>query len=85
MIAYETTPHLKGGAYTYIVQGALNEIQGVPHEDWELDLPTNEEAEDTEMLETGRHEQDIGEGSSGTRTAVQGESLVGQDEPVLVS
>ncbi|KAG0215262.1 hypothetical protein BGX28_000481 [Mortierella sp. GBA30] len=38
-IAYETTPHLKGGAYTYIAQGALNEIQGVPHEDWELELP----------------------------------------------
>ncbi|KAF9938547.1 hypothetical protein BGZ67_010696 [Mortierella alpina] len=38
-IAYETTPHLKGGAFTYIVQGALNEIQGVPHEDWELELP----------------------------------------------
>lgn len=38
-IAYETTPHVKGGAFTYIVQGALNEIQGVPHEDWELELP----------------------------------------------
>ncbi|KAF9953776.1 hypothetical protein BGZ72_005167 [Mortierella alpina] len=38
-IAYETTPHLKGGAFTYIVQGALNEIQGVPHEDWEQELP----------------------------------------------
>ncbi|KAF9116910.1 Peroxisome biosynthesis protein pex1 [Mortierella sp. AM989] len=36
LIAYETTPHLKGGSYTYVVQGALNEIQGVPHEDWEL-------------------------------------------------
>ncbi|GJJ75194.1 hypothetical protein EMPS_07552 [Entomortierella parvispora] len=39
LIAYETTPHLKGGPYTYIVQGALNEMQGVPPEDWELDLP----------------------------------------------
>ncbi|KAG9062520.1 hypothetical protein KI688_005435 [Linnemannia hyalina] len=38
-IAYETTKHLKGGPYTYIVQGALNEIQGVPHEDWEQELP----------------------------------------------
>ncbi|KAG0299230.1 hypothetical protein BGZ98_010236 [Dissophora globulifera] len=42
LIAYETTPHLKGGAYTYIVQGALSEIQGVPHEDWNLDLPGGE-------------------------------------------
>ncbi|KAG0220166.1 hypothetical protein BGX33_007115 [Mortierella sp. NVP41] len=39
LIAYETTKHLKGGPYTYVVQGALNEIQGVPHEDWELGLP----------------------------------------------
>ncbi|KAF9970077.1 hypothetical protein BGZ73_007325 [Actinomortierella ambigua] len=37
-IAYEVTPHLKSGPYTYIVQGALSEVQGVPHEDWELDL-----------------------------------------------
>ncbi|ORZ24945.1 hypothetical protein BCR41DRAFT_301633 [Lobosporangium transversale] len=42
LIAYETTPHLKGGPYTYIVQGALNEIQGVPHQDWELDLPNKQ-------------------------------------------
>jgi len=46
LIAYETTPHLKGGPYTYIVQGALNEMQGVPPEDWELDLP-NGQAQDT--------------------------------------
>ncbi|KAF9902886.1 hypothetical protein EC991_004398 [Linnemannia zychae] len=39
LIAYETTKHLKGGPYTYVVQGALNQIQGVPHEDWEQDLP----------------------------------------------
>lgn len=39
LIAYETTKHLKGGPYTYIVQGALNEIQGVPHEAWEQGLP----------------------------------------------
>ncbi|KAI8357442.1 hypothetical protein B0O80DRAFT_444935 [Mortierella sp. GBAus27b] len=39
LIAYETTPHLKSGLYTYIVQGSLNEIQGVPHDDWELELP----------------------------------------------
>ncbi|KAF9322652.1 hypothetical protein BKA57DRAFT_538112 [Linnemannia elongata] len=39
LIAYETTKHLKGGPYTYIVQGALNEIQGVPHDDWEQELP----------------------------------------------
>ncbi|KAG0056295.1 hypothetical protein BGZ83_005662 [Gryganskiella cystojenkinii] len=63
LIAYETTPHLKGGPYTYIVQGALNEIQGVPHEDWELDLPHGPEAdqeaptlsiEDEEQLELQR-------------------------------
>ena len=47
MIAYETTPHLKGGPYTYIVQGALNEVQGVPHEDWELDLPNGETDQET--------------------------------------
>ncbi|KAF9191577.1 hypothetical protein BGZ51_007140 [Haplosporangium sp. Z 767] len=44
LIAYETTPHLKGGPYTYIIQGALNEVQGVPHDDWELDLPGGNEA-----------------------------------------
>jgi hypothetical protein len=63
LIAYETTPHLKGGPYTYIVQGALNHMQGVPHEDWELDLPnglTDQEApqslsiEDEEKLELKR-------------------------------
>ncbi|KAI7817194.1 hypothetical protein BC939DRAFT_532985 [Gamsiella multidivaricata] len=48
LIAYETTSQLKGGPYTYIVQGALNEIQGVPHDDWELGLPGQEE-EDQNM------------------------------------
>ncbi|KAF9921526.1 hypothetical protein FBU30_008405 [Linnemannia zychae] len=43
LIAYETTKHLKGGPYTYIVQGALNQIQGVPHEDWDQGLPGNSE------------------------------------------
>ena len=46
LIAYETTPHLKGGAYTYVVQGALNEIQGVPHDDWALELPGQEHHQD---------------------------------------
>ncbi|KAI8598020.1 hypothetical protein EDD21DRAFT_383814 [Dissophora ornata] len=46
LIAYETTPHLKGGAYTYVVQGALNEIQGVPHDDWDLELVGQEHHQD---------------------------------------
>ncbi|KAF9433756.1 hypothetical protein BGZ76_009021 [Entomortierella beljakovae] len=41
LIAYETTPNLKGGPYTYITQGSLSEVQGVPHNDWEMDLPGN--------------------------------------------
>ncbi|KAF9181237.1 hypothetical protein BGZ49_004890 [Haplosporangium sp. Z 27] len=53
LIAYETTPHLKGGPYTYLVQGALNEIQGVPHNDWELDLPGNPGRMDQDEEEPG--------------------------------
>ncbi|KAG0026135.1 hypothetical protein BGZ81_006599 [Podila clonocystis] len=86
VIAYETTPHLKGGAYTYIVQGALNEIQGVPHDDWELDLPTNErEDENKQVQDAEMQERDNGEGSSGLRTGGQGESLAAQEEPILAS
>ncbi|KAI1318780.1 hypothetical protein EDD11_005851 [Mortierella claussenii] len=51
LIAYETTPHLKGGAYTYIVQGALSEIQGVPHDDWELGLPRVGEEQDNDTAD----------------------------------
>ncbi|KAG0344660.1 hypothetical protein BG004_004276 [Podila humilis] len=54
LIAYETTPHLKGGAYTYIVQGSLNEIQGVPHQDWELDLRTTIEEGEEELKDNAR-------------------------------
>ncbi|KAF9379797.1 hypothetical protein CPB97_008754 [Podila verticillata] len=86
VIAYETTPHLKGGAYTYIAQGALNEIQGVPHEDWEQDLPKNEVGEeDSQIHDAEMHERDNGAGPSGSRTVAQGGSLAGGEEPVLVS
>ncbi|KAG0256796.1 hypothetical protein DFQ27_005501 [Actinomortierella ambigua] len=71
-IAYEVTPHLKGGPYTYIVQGALSEVQGVPHEDWELDLkgeivsrqqagPSNKEERAMDV------DQDIGSSSSSSQ------------------
>ncbi|KAF9175027.1 Peroxisome biosynthesis protein pex1 [Mortierella sp. AD010] len=56
LIAYETTPHLKGGPYTYIVQGAINEIQGVPHNDWELELPGKQDRVDQDEGEEDSHD-----------------------------
>ncbi|KAK3830659.1 MAG: hypothetical protein J3R72DRAFT_455688 [Linnemannia gamsii] len=61
LIAYETTKHLKGGPYTYVVQGALNQIQGVPHDDWEQDLPGNSSAaEGSGEAGEGEKEEDNG-------------------------
>ncbi|KAG0320386.1 hypothetical protein BGZ99_004544 [Dissophora globulifera] len=61
----ETTPHLKGGAYTYIVQGALSEIQGVPHEDWNLDLPGGEARRQDTLAEAQDQREDHEVGGDG--------------------
>lgn len=61
LIAYETTPHLKSGSYTYVVQGSLNEIQGVPHDDWELELPGYEQQGGRNAHENQDQDQDQGQ------------------------
>ena len=58
LIAYETTPHLKSGPYTYIVQGSLNEIQGVPHDDWEQELQGYEGQEEPEQDGENKGDED---------------------------